>query len=204
MAGDAGAAIEHLDGSLGSPHLDDLTDHAGWNRVKVSRDFDVVIRRHAGTTPLGILIGLGRQRHQGRPIDGVEELAAAGAELAHQAGVELVDQDADRDVQLGEREEAPIAQPRQNPSLDDKNRRLDLGFIARLAWPCRHDGGAVMGREILVSPVNPWLVAARCVTPAFRLSQMSAFGTPPRKLSASTWAPIQSGSASLNRAWAKV
>ena len=36
---------------------------------------------------------------------------------------EVVDQDADRDVQLGEREEAPITQPRQNPSLNDENRR---------------------------------------------------------------------------------
>jgi len=71
--------------------------------------FVVVIRRHAGATPFGVLIGLGRQRHQGGPIDRVEELAAAGAELAHQTDVEIVDQDADRDVQLGEREEAPIA-----------------------------------------------------------------------------------------------
>jgi hypothetical protein len=101
-----------IQASLGGPHLDDLTDHAGWNRVEVSLNFDVVIRRHAGATPFGILIGLGRQRHQGRTIDGVEELAAAGTELAHQAGIEVVDQDADRDVQLGEREEAPIAQPR--------------------------------------------------------------------------------------------
>jgi hypothetical protein len=42
------------------------------------------------------------------------------------------------------------------------------------------------------------------VTPALRLSHTSAFGTPPRKESASTWAPIQSGNASLKRAWAKV
>ena len=133
MARNAGAAMEHLDGSLGGPHLDDLADQAGWHRVEVPLNFDVVIRRHAGAAPFGVLIGLGRQRHQGRTIDGVEELAAAGAELAHQAGIEFVDQNADRDVQLGEREEAPVAQPRQNPSLDDKNRRLDLGLIARLA-----------------------------------------------------------------------
>ena len=99
----------------------------------------------------------------------LEELAAAGTELAHQAGVELVDQDADRDVQLGEREEAPIAQPRQNPSLNDENRRLDLGLVARLARPRRHDGGAVMGREILVGPVDPRLVAARRRHPGLQI-----------------------------------
>jgi hypothetical protein len=45
-----------------------------------------------------------------------------------QAGVEFVDQSADGDVQLGEREEADIAQPRQNPPLDDQHRRFDLGL----------------------------------------------------------------------------
>ncbi len=88
----------------------------------------MVVRRHACPAPFGVLIGLGRQRHQGGPVDGVEELAAAGAEPAHQAGIEFVDQDADCDVQLGEREEASVTQPRQNPSLDDENRRLDLGL----------------------------------------------------------------------------
>src|SRR6266404_7070293 len=129
VARDAGAAMEHLDGRLGGPHLDDLADHAGWHRVEVPLNFDVVIRRNAGAPPFGVLIGLGRQRHQGRTIDRIEELAAAGTELAHQTNVELADQDADRDVQLGEREEALIAQPRQDPSLNDENRRLDLGLI---------------------------------------------------------------------------
>src|SRR6266478_532788 len=129
VAGDAGAAMEHLDGGFGGPHLDDLADHAGWHRVEVPLNFDMVIRRNAGAPPFGVLIGLGRQRHQGRTIDRIEELAAAGTELAHQTNVELADQDADRDVQLGEREEALIAQPRQDPSLNDENRRLDLGLI---------------------------------------------------------------------------
>src|SRR6202051_3377687 len=57
VAGDAGAAMEHLDGRLGGPHLDDLTDHAGWNRVEVSLNFDMVIWRHAGAAPFGVLVG---------------------------------------------------------------------------------------------------------------------------------------------------
>src|SRR6266436_5169118 len=79
VARDAGAAMEYLDGSLdgslGGPHLDDLADHAGRHGVEVPLNFDMVIRRHAGATPFGVLIGLGRQRHQGGTIDGVEELA---------------------------------------------------------------------------------------------------------------------------------
>jgi hypothetical protein len=72
VACDAGAVMERLDSGLGGPHLDDLA---------VPLDFD--IRSDAGTPPFGILVGLVGQRHQGRTIDGVEELAAAGAELAH-------------------------------------------------------------------------------------------------------------------------
>lgn len=204
VAGDAGAAMEHLDAGFGGPHLDNLADHAGWHRVEVSLNFNMVIRCHTGTTPFGVLIGLGRQRHQGRTIDGVEELAAAGTELAHQAGVEFVDQDADRNVQLAEREEAPVAQPRQNPSLDDKNRRLHLGLIARLAGPRRHNGGAVMGGKILVGPVDTWLVAAHHRHLGLQIVADERLRHPAQEVSASTWAPIQSGSASLNRAWAKV
>src|SRR3546814_15839933 len=63
-------------------------------------------------------------RQQGGPVDALEELPAAGAELAHQAGVEIPDQLADRGVQLGQREEPAVPQPRQDPEHDDQHRRL--------------------------------------------------------------------------------
>ena len=88
-------------------------------------DLDVIIRGDAGAPPFGILIGRAGQRHQGGPIDGLEELPAAGAELAHQAVVEFIDQLADGDVQLGQREEAPVAQPRKDPALRDLDGDLD-------------------------------------------------------------------------------
>jgi hypothetical protein len=50
----------------------------------VALDFGIAFRRDADTTPL---VRLGRQRHQGGPVDGLEELAAAGGELAHQAAL---------------------------------------------------------------------------------------------------------------------
>jgi uncharacterized protein YfiM (DUF2279 family) len=49
--------------------------------------FDMVARRHAGAWPFDIVEGLSRQRHQDGPVDGVEELAAAGTKFAHQANV---------------------------------------------------------------------------------------------------------------------
>ena len=117
VAGHPHAAMEHLDGGLRDPHLDHLADQPGRHRVAVPLDLDVVIRGDAAAPPFGILIGLAGSGMQRGPIDGLEELPPAGAELAHQAGVEFIDQRADGDVQLGQREEAPVAQPRQDPAL---------------------------------------------------------------------------------------
>ena len=46
----------------------------------------------------------------------------------HDAGVDVADQFADRDVQIGGAEEPPIAQSRQNPALGNQDRLLDLGL----------------------------------------------------------------------------
>ena len=100
MAGDAGAMVKHLDQQLGDPHLDDLADQSGRYRIEVTLHFDVVVRRHPGASPFGVLIGFGWQRQKRRPVDLSEELAAALAELAHQAGVEFFDQPADGRVQV--------------------------------------------------------------------------------------------------------
>src|SRR3546814_11896577 len=70
-------------------NLDDLAVQAERHRVEEALDLNVVVRRHPGAPPLGVLVGCGRQRQQGGPVDALEELPAAGAELAHQAGVEI-------------------------------------------------------------------------------------------------------------------
>lgn len=52
----------------------------------------------------------------------------AGAVGAHDAGVELGDQLADRQVELSQAEEALVAQARQHPALDQQHRLLDLAL----------------------------------------------------------------------------
>ena len=94
--------MEYLDGGLRGPYLDHLADQPGRHRVEVPVELDVIIRGDASVAPFGILIGRAGQRHQGGPVNGLEELPAAGAELAHQAGVEFIDQSADGDVQFGQ------------------------------------------------------------------------------------------------------
>ena len=97
-------------------------------------DLDVVVGRDPAALPFGILVGLGRQRLQRRPLDRLEQLARGSCRrLRIDLGVELRHALADRGVQLGEREEAPVAQPRQHEALDDLHGDLHLRLVARLA-----------------------------------------------------------------------
>jgi len=147
MAGDPYAAMEHLDDLLCDTHLDDLADQTRGHGVEMPAHLDVIIGSDAGAAPLRVLIRLGRQRQQRRSINALEELAAAGAEFAHEPRIELIDEPADGSIKLGEREEALVAQARQYPALDDQNRDLDLGLVAWPARPRRHNGRAVAARS---------------------------------------------------------
>jgi hypothetical protein len=49
--------------------------------------------------------------------------------------VQILQQFADRGVELGEAEEAAMPQPRQDPALDQLDPGLDLGFIPRFPRP---------------------------------------------------------------------
>jgi hypothetical protein len=87
MAGDAYAAMEHLDDLLCDTHVDDLADQTRGHGVEMPAHLDVIIGSDAGAAPLRVLIGLGRQRQQRRSINALEELAAAflvrGKFIAH-------------------------------------------------------------------------------------------------------------------------
>jgi hypothetical protein len=81
-------------------------------------DVDMIVAPDPAQPPFGIFVGLGRQRLQRRRVELEEEIAPADAEAAHRPRVEIGDQLPDRSVQLGQREEAAVPQPRQNPALD--------------------------------------------------------------------------------------
>jgi len=103
-------------------------------------DIDVIVERHATDAPFGIDERFLGQRRQRRPVQFVERLSAADAELAHRPGVQVGDEHRDRGVQLGQREEALVAQPRQDPALTtrtpastfalSRGRRIRVGRIA--------------------------------------------------------------------------
>ncbi len=156
--GDPFAFAEQLDGMGGDARVELLTDQPVRHRVIVPVDVDVIIGRDAADPPFGVFVGLGGERLERRAIEFQEQIAAADAEAAHRAGIEIDDEFGDRLVQLTEREETAVPEARQDPALDHQHADLDLGLVARLARPCRQDRGAVMGRQVEIGPVEAGFV----------------------------------------------
>ena len=131
--GDALALAEQLDRALGDPGVELLADQPVRHRVVMPVDVDVVVEPDPPRPPFGILVGLGRQLLQRRLVELEKQVAPADAEAAHRPRIEVGDQLPDRPVQLGQRKEAPVPQPRQYPALDHQNGNLNLRLVARLA-----------------------------------------------------------------------
>ena len=155
-------------------------------------DLDVVIDTDPAQPPFGESIGLAGQSLEVRPVEFLEQRAAGDAEPPHRPLlVKLVEQLADRSVEFGQAVEAAMAQPAQQPALDDQHRRLDFRFVARAARPGRQDRGLIMRRHLGVGAVDLRLVL---ITATLVLSGTSRLGTPPIASKARVWAPIQSAS----------
>ena len=159
MAGDPLAEVEDLDGGGGEAGLERPSGEVMGDAVEVPVDLDMVVEAGAAAPPLGILVGLGRQGQERGPLDLLEQVAPADADLAHGAPVQLGQERSDRAGQLDQGEEAAVAEPGQNPTLDHLHRDLDLGFVTGLAHAGRQDGGAEVAGHLLVGRVDPGLVA---------------------------------------------
>ena len=105
MRCDARAAVRDLDRGGGDPCL----------------DLHMVVEVDPAALPLGIFVGFGRQRLQQRAIELLEERSPAHPGAAHRSVVETVEQDADRGIEVGEREEPLVPRPRQEsaPAPDE-------------------------------------------------------------------------------------
>ena len=118
--------------------------------------------------------------------------------------VELVKQRANGSVHIPEAEELPIAQPRQNPALDQQDRPFDLCLVLWFMRPRGHNGCVVMGGEIRIGSVDHRVVKARFGDPGFQVVGHDLRRHTPRKPKARTWLEIQSGSDCVQVASAKV
>ena len=82
---------------------------------------------------------------------------ARGAAAAHRCDPRR----AVRDGTLGEALEPDVAQPAEQPALDDQHRPLDLRLVLRTARPGRQHAGAVMPRHLRIGTVDLGIVEAR-------------------------------------------
>src|ERR1700726_3614852 len=135
-------------------------------------DFDVVIEADSAFLPLRVNIGLDRQLLERGALDLVEQRTPSGPEMPRHAIVELRDQFPDRGVEFGQREEAPIAQLRDDPTRRNLNPNFNFRFILRAAWTCWNYCGAVVMRHLGWGAVPRRLEEAR-----FRHPRLQVVGT---------------------------
>ena len=94
-----------------------LASRAATTEVIMLVDRDVVIDSGATLLPLGVDVGLHRQRLQGGLVQPLEQLLAIGAEVARDLVVEPVQKWANGSVHIPEAEELTVAQPRARSGI---------------------------------------------------------------------------------------
>src|ERR1700692_2380907 len=161
MSRDPIAAMEDLDGARRDPCPHLLAQQRVRHRVIMPFDFDVVIEADPAFLPLRIKIGFDRQLLERGALDLLEQRTPAGPQMPRHAIVELRDQFPDGGVELDQREEASIAQLRDDPTSRNLNPNFNFGFILRAAWTGWNYCGAVVMRHLGIGAVHRRLVEAR-------------------------------------------
>ena len=110
------AAEEDLDGLLGDASLDLLMHEVVRDAVVMLSDLDVIVEVDPAALPLGILVRFIRQRGERRMIELLEQVAPTSSPAPERSIVQLDKKRVDRLIEGGKREEAAVAQARQNPS----------------------------------------------------------------------------------------
>ena len=106
---------------------------------------DVVIdARDERALELGVFERGGRQWPQHRALERLEPRAPAALELLERPVVQVLQELADRSVELSQAIEAPMTQPREDPALYQLYPGLDLGLVPRFAWSRGQHGAAVV------------------------------------------------------------
>src|SRR6202051_3821296 len=139
-------------------------------------DVEVVNKADSAFLTLRVNIGLDRQLPERGAFDIIEPRTPAGPEMPRHAIVELRDQLPDGSVELGQREEAPIAQLRDDPTSRNLDSNLNFRFILRAAWTCWNHCGAVVMRHLGICAVHRRFVEAR-----FRNARLQVVGNDLRR-----------------------
>ena len=150
MARQPVAPIEALGRIAGNAHFHGHLDQVVGHRVVAPTDGHVVGNVDPGLLPLGIDVALCRQGLQGWPVELLEVVTAPSGQLPEGAGIELLEQFADRRVQFRQGEELAVAHGGQDPALNHQHAVLHFGFVAGLAGPGGQDRHAAVGGHVLV------------------------------------------------------
>jgi hypothetical protein len=127
MSGDPFAPEKDLDGPRRQPRLDLGAQKTMRDAVIVEGDLDMIVDADAALLPFRVLVGLRRQRLQRRTIDLFQQASACRAEPADRPNVvEAGHEIADRGVDLRQAMEGSMAQPPDEPALNDQYRLFNL------------------------------------------------------------------------------
>lgn len=94
--------MENLDSSRGDARPNRSAQVFAGDRATVPLDLDIVIDADIPLKPQGPLLGRNRERLQRRAVKRLEQIPAAGVQMAGHLTVELVKERVDRCVGLGQ------------------------------------------------------------------------------------------------------
>src|SRR5450755_1528527 len=97
-----------------------------------------------------------------------------------------------------------MAQPPEKPSLNDEHRLLDFCFIPRTSRPRWQNGSVIMRRHLGVGSIDLRVVETSLDNSGLGIVRHQQMRNAAEHLESSTWASIQSGSACVQLACAKV
>jgi hypothetical protein len=159
VAGHALVRREVLQQLPGDAHVDVGADQPVRHAVVVGLELDVVVDVDLGRLPAANGIVLWWQRPKRWGFERLEGAASAAGQLLEGPVVEVDQQLCDGGVELGQAEEAAVAQPRQDPALHQQHRAFYLGLVARVRRPRSEYRAAVVTRKFLVRPFGVGVVA---------------------------------------------
>ena len=92
--------LKELDRGRRGAEVEPLAPELPRDAVVVVLEFDMVVDADLRAHPKRELVGPGRQRTQGRPLDRLEEVAPRLAEVAARAGVEALEQEREQIAEI--------------------------------------------------------------------------------------------------------
>ena len=176
VAGHPLAAAEHFDHGSREPDVNLLSQETIRHRVVMSVHLNVAVDVDPGQFPLGELVGGLRQGGEGGLVGAGEQGLPVARQFLEGTGVHILEQLADGLIEFGQAEETPVAQPRQDPALDDEQGAFHLGLVPGFPRPDGQYGHAMVGSEFPVGGIEFGVVEGGVLDAALEVFGHQDFG----------------------------